>query len=303
MTRWFRYYDDSVNDPKVQRLPDAIFKAWVNLLCLASKNGGVLPSVADCAYALRLDERKMQSILEQLSECGLFDESEDGLKPHNWDGRQYKSDVSTNRVKRFRDKKRNVSVNVSETLDETAPDTEQNRTESEQTRARGNVSETVSAKVRGRITEAFAKGNSPNIPNTSRVDIWLAQGFDPDIIVAVIAEGVKRKPSISSLNYFDNAIREATERKNPAPVKVETQDEREARWEKQVRERDATRPRPYRMHSSIPAEFVQRIQAKIDAEKRGDAEVNAIHDNNWGGEPQVHELDIPPFLDRRKGAA
>jgi hypothetical protein len=279
MNPWFRFYTSTAHDPKVQRLPDRLFKAWVNLLCLAAENDGSLPGASDCAYVLRLSDEDMNSILEQLSERGLFDESESGLKPHNWDGRQYKSDVSTDRVKRFREKKRNVS----ETAIETAPEQKQNRTESEQTRARGNVSETVSAKVRGRITEAFAKGNSPNVPDTSRVDIWLAQGFDPEIIVAVIAEGVKRKPSISSLNYFDNAIREATERKNPTPAKIKSQAEKEAEWEAIIRRLDGERARPYRTPSSIPADFVARIQAKIDAEKPDD-------------------LDIPQFLDRR-GAA
>jgi len=31
--RWFRFYAESVNDPKVQRLPAHLFKTWVNILC------------------------------------------------------------------------------------------------------------------------------------------------------------------------------------------------------------------------------------------------------------------------------
>jgi len=41
MTRWFRVHDDLVDDPKVQRLDPRLFKALVNLWCLASANGGV----------------------------------------------------------------------------------------------------------------------------------------------------------------------------------------------------------------------------------------------------------------------
>jgi hypothetical protein len=37
----------------VQRLPGEKFKAWVNLLCIASKHDGVLPPVADHAFLLR----------------------------------------------------------------------------------------------------------------------------------------------------------------------------------------------------------------------------------------------------------
>lgn len=254
MIPWFRFYNDVVNDPKVQRLPDAQFKAWVNLLCLASRNGGLLPPVQDIAYALRVSEQKVTKLLEQLSELGLFDETETGLKPHNWDGRQYKSDTSTERVKRFRER----SEKRSETVSVTAPDTEQSRAESEQTRARGNVSSSVSATARGRILEAFAAANSPNIPDTARVDLWLAQGWDVEIFVPVIAEAVKRKPSISSLSYFENAITEAHAKRNPTPAKIETHAEKETRWRQSLDRLIADgRKWPCRVPPEIPNEFAE----------------------------------------------
>ncbi len=43
MTRWFRVYEDLVDDPKVQRLDPSCFKALINLWCLASANGGSWP--------------------------------------------------------------------------------------------------------------------------------------------------------------------------------------------------------------------------------------------------------------------
>lgn len=122
MSRWFRFYDDAVNDPKVQRLPGEKFKAWVNLLCLASKNDGVLPALADVAYTLRLSEEKVSSLLNEFCAAGLIDPVEVSgapmsYEPHNWNGRQFKSDVSNERVKRYRQRQRNVTV--------TPPDTEQ----------------------------------------------------------------------------------------------------------------------------------------------------------------------------------
>ena len=122
MSRWFRFYDDAVNDPKVQRLPGEKFKAWVNLLCLASKNDGVLPKLADIAFVLRMSDEKVSSLLNEFCEQGLIDPIEVSdapmsYAPHNWDGRQFKSDVSNERVKRFRQRKCNVTV--------TPPDTEQ----------------------------------------------------------------------------------------------------------------------------------------------------------------------------------
>jgi hypothetical protein len=119
MTRWFRLYDDVLNDPKVQRLSGDTFKFWINMLCIASKNGGVLPSVEDMAFALRVSNDVCSSLIDELKTCGLIDGSK-RLVPHGWEKRQYKSDTSTDRVKRFRERSRNVT----ETVSETAPDTD-----------------------------------------------------------------------------------------------------------------------------------------------------------------------------------
>jgi len=119
MTRWFRLYDDVLNDPKVQRLSGDTFKFWINMLCIASKNGGVLPSIEDMAFALRVSNDVCTSLIDELKTCGLIDGGK-RLVPHGWEKRQYKSDTSTDRVKRFRERSRNVT----ETVSETAPDTD-----------------------------------------------------------------------------------------------------------------------------------------------------------------------------------
>lgn len=119
--RWFRMHDEILDDPKVQRLPADDFKAWVNLLCLASKNGGRLPRLEDVAFALRMDVNGARTVVERLASGGLIDRRSGGADgvyyaPHAWEERQYKSDTSTDRVKRFRQRSKSVS--------ETAPDTE-----------------------------------------------------------------------------------------------------------------------------------------------------------------------------------
>lgn len=119
--RWFRFYDDAVNDPKILRLSDKLFRAWVGLLCLASKGNGVIPALEDICVVLRMKPSEVTKAIDQLQLFGLIDVCDDELSPHNWNGRQYKSDVSTPRVKRFRERERNVSV----TPPETEADTEQ----------------------------------------------------------------------------------------------------------------------------------------------------------------------------------
>jgi hypothetical protein len=112
-----------VDDPKVQRLPDALFKALINLWCLASKNDGTLPPADEIGFKLRMKPEKVATMLTTLLDKGLLDEFETALRPHNWRNRQYKSDVSTDRVKQFRKRLGNVSRPVSVTR----PDTETER--------------------------------------------------------------------------------------------------------------------------------------------------------------------------------
>jgi hypothetical protein len=126
---WWRAHDEAVDDPKLQRLPGEMFKAWFNLVCLASRNGGVLPPLADISFRLRKSERECQRILDSLIAAKLFDEVASGIEPHNWNGRQYKSDVSTGRVRSFRKRQKERSTKPDETVSRNAP---------EQSRGKGN---------------------------------------------------------------------------------------------------------------------------------------------------------------------
>jgi DNA-binding MarR family transcriptional regulator len=93
MTYWFRVYDELVDDPKVQRLDPSLFKALVNLWCLTSANRGVLPPIEEIAFKLRIKPQKAQRVLDRLKAEGLIEDDKTGTHPHNWAGRQYKSDV------------------------------------------------------------------------------------------------------------------------------------------------------------------------------------------------------------------
>ncbi len=124
---WFRFYHEVLDDPKVQRLPAELFRVWVNCLCLAARNDGQIPPLSDVSFAFRETPEHCEILLQELVKAGLLDCFKGGiLRPHNWDSRQFKSDSSTERVKRFRER----SKKVSETLDETDQTrTEQSRTD------------------------------------------------------------------------------------------------------------------------------------------------------------------------------
>lgn len=125
--QWFRIYNTVRHDRKIRKLSDQIFRAWVMLLSLASEENGKIPQdLEDLSHELRLSVGKTEATLQTLLNVGLIEKcDENGYIPHKWHERQFKSDGSTERVKRFRQKERNVS----ETLPETGPESEQNRTE------------------------------------------------------------------------------------------------------------------------------------------------------------------------------
>lgn len=105
--RWFRFYAEAMSDPKVDRLPPSLYKTWVKLLCLAcTHEKGVLPSVDDIAYHFRLSVADASQQVDELILANLIDILPDGtLSPHNWATRQYVSDSSTERSRKFRAKK------------------------------------------------------------------------------------------------------------------------------------------------------------------------------------------------------
>lgn len=119
MSRWFRFYADAMRHPKVARLSDKDFRLWCDLLCVASERDGSIPCLDDLKHVLKRRLDHLSTGVERLISAGLIASLGDGYSPHGWSERQYKSDVSTERVRKHRDK-----CNVSETPPDTETDTE-----------------------------------------------------------------------------------------------------------------------------------------------------------------------------------
>lgn len=131
MGRWFRFYEGTVSNTKIIKLSDADFRAWVLILCLAASKNGAIPPIDDVAIMLRLKEKDAQKRIDSLIAAGLIDKTDHGLVPHDWDSRQFQSDGSTARVKRFRERQKGVSGNVSETSPATLGKQDMKRFDSE----------------------------------------------------------------------------------------------------------------------------------------------------------------------------
>jgi hypothetical protein len=211
---WLRLYVELLDDPKVQRLPGPLFKLWINLLCIAARCRGALPPVADLAFMLRTDGASLEVDLSALTEVGLLDQSPEGLRPHNWERRQYRSDNSTDRVKRHRNKERNVSGNVSSPVsvkqDETVTVTpsEQSRTDTEASRlADDRILEACLAAI-GRDRSTMP----PAMASSATIDGWLASGCDLErhVLPALRTKGATiAGKRARSWQWFDKAVQEA----------------------------------------------------------------------------------------------
>jgi len=131
--QWFRLYHRIVDDEKLRLLAFEDRWHFVALCCL--KADGLLDTPNDnlrsrkIAVKLGVQLRELDEIGRRLQEVNLVDEN---LSPVAWDELQYKSDNSTNRVKKYREKQqrnvvkreRNVSVTGQDT--DTDTDTEVN---------------------------------------------------------------------------------------------------------------------------------------------------------------------------------
>lgn len=185
MIPWFRFYNEVLDDPKVQRLAPDMFKVWVNMLCLASRNDGLIPPLNDVSFAFRVTPELAQEFVSRLIDCGLIDKGRNGvLKPHQWDSRQFKSDTSTERVKRFRKR--------SKTVTETVNETDQNRTEQ-------NREEPPIVPPRGTTYtpafEEFWKSYPRPVGKGAAFRAWKNAKPNPQILTAMVAAITVQKKS------------------------------------------------------------------------------------------------------------
>lgn len=87
---WFRIHTHLLHNAKAQALPAPLFKAWINLLCLAKEGDGVIPGILQIAFHLRMKVLQAKRIMEQLEQAGFIAAQTDGtFIPNDWDEHQY----------------------------------------------------------------------------------------------------------------------------------------------------------------------------------------------------------------------
>lgn len=119
---WLRLYTDILDDEKIAQLSDNQYRIFTFLMLMASENdsGGIVTqSQQQIAWRLRMSVNRIKSAIDKLHQLNIISFENNIITFINWHKRQYKSDNSTDRVKRFRNKK------------ETLPPTLENRTETD----------------------------------------------------------------------------------------------------------------------------------------------------------------------------
>lgn len=117
---WFRFYHEFVGDPVVQSLAFEDQRHFVMVLCL--KASGFLDKPFPSkevrhrmiCHALGLDPVAGAEALRRISEPGIVGQD---WQPTNWDKRQFRSDVSTDRVKEFRARQKEEESRKIQTTD------------------------------------------------------------------------------------------------------------------------------------------------------------------------------------------
>lgn len=127
---WFRVYATDIDDYRLQCLPVQVKWIWVELACIATQHNGTLPDHEQIAFRLRRAPHEVVAAIDVLISAGLLTQDcmpglEPALRMAGWSDRQYVDDLSTNRVRRLRErrKRRETDETVDETFHETQNET------------------------------------------------------------------------------------------------------------------------------------------------------------------------------------
>jgi len=215
--QWFRYHAEVLDNKRVQRLPADLFKVWVNCQCILTQenvgSSGKLPPMDECAFRLRKSVEETVIAFDALVDAGLFlkrnetvsetkstvscnknetlfSEQKTDYFVKGWGNKQYKSDTSTDRVKRFRER--------SKTVTETPPDTD---TDSEVLLPTGNNT------ARGRANISCP----PDVDEKVWADFMLIRKKKKAPMTDTALEGLQREASKAGI-FLNDALRECCAR-------------------------------------------------------------------------------------------
>lgn len=122
---WLRLYSNIVNDPKIMTMSEKYRWRYVALLCLFRIKSDSFPTESEIIFSMRIKKQEWELTKKEFEKRGLI--IKDTI--NGWTTRQYKSDDSYARVKRFRNvsetpELKDVTVTVTPPETETETETE-----------------------------------------------------------------------------------------------------------------------------------------------------------------------------------
>lgn len=226
---WFRLYHRIIDDEKVRLI--AFEDRWHFIAVCCLKADGLLDEPESAlkwrkvAVKLGVQLRELDEIKRRLQEVGLVDEN---MQPTAWDELQYRSDNSTGRVRKYRERakakqnatRRNVSVTAQDTEAEPEEDSSSLRSDDKRTPRqeletvldadrtqavidhRQRIRKPLTAHAAKLLAGKFAKCPDPNAAADAMIaNGW--QGFEPEWMERRQARGSPqpRQPKGSELFY------------------------------------------------------------------------------------------------------
>jgi DnaD/phage-associated family protein len=179
---WIKLYHEVLHDPKIGQINDRLFTCMIKLFLLAGENGekGLLPSVKDMAWVLRMDAHELEDVLHELSALEIVSDTPEGWVVTHFKSRQA-AFTSTQRVRAFR-KKRASDLNASQgSLPVEKNDETENETAAAAVKRSDSISASASAfeseSVSFSASKSFGEGGFPEDPG---LPVRLDQGQEGD---------------------------------------------------------------------------------------------------------------------------
>ena len=117
---WIKLYHEILDDPKMMQMPEILFGRCIKLFLLAGDENkdGLLPSISDISWRLRIPEEEIESDLIELQKAGIANQDENGWRITKWKDRQ-RAATGSERTNRWRERKHRAEYKGVETKSET----------------------------------------------------------------------------------------------------------------------------------------------------------------------------------------
>lgn len=204
---YIKLYHEILDDPKMGKLPDWLFRRAIELFLLAGENDkdGLLQPVADMAWRLRADERRFAESLQALSKVGVVHETPEGWMVTNFAKRQARvPDDERQRRKRERDKKqdyyRHEPVTERDIDIDTDKDKETDKDGEVEVEAEPRKPAAAAAiNIKDPVMVSYSENMGALTPMIAEELIDLEKEYSAEWIVAAISEAVMK--NVHNLKY------------------------------------------------------------------------------------------------------